>query len=256
MPENSDLAEGAPCWIDLSSSDVDASIDFYGRLLGWEAALSTEREGSYVLFRKNDRQVAGIGPRVDANGGPDAWSTYLYSGDATSTSEAITAAGGQNIFDPLEVPRMGSMGYAIDPTGAIVGTWQPGDHIGFEAHGGVGQPVWHELHTNDYPAAVAFYERAFGWSTESMSDTEEFRYTNLVHDGDELAGIFDASGSLDGAPSNWQVYFGVRDTDREMARAIELGAKLVQPPQDSPYGRWAALTDTTGAYFNLITVEG
>ncbi len=31
------LVVGAPCWIDLYSSDADRAKDFYGRLFGWTA---------------------------------------------------------------------------------------------------------------------------------------------------------------------------------------------------------------------------
>ena len=31
------VPNGAPCWIDLMSSDTDKSRAFYGELLGWTA---------------------------------------------------------------------------------------------------------------------------------------------------------------------------------------------------------------------------
>ena len=31
----SKYAPGTPCWVDLASPHVDASVDFYGKLMGW-----------------------------------------------------------------------------------------------------------------------------------------------------------------------------------------------------------------------------
>jgi predicted enzyme related to lactoylglutathione lyase len=38
-----------------------------------------------------------------------------------------------------------------------------------------------------------------------------------------------------------------------MARAVELGGRVVQPVRDSPYGRIGVVTDDQGAVFSLIT---
>ena len=41
---------GAPCWIELSSSDVEASRAFYGALLGWTSDDPNPEFGGYVNF--------------------------------------------------------------------------------------------------------------------------------------------------------------------------------------------------------------
>ncbi len=105
-----------------------------------------------------------------------------------------------------------------------------------------------------YAAALEFYGTIFGWRTEVVSDTPEFRYTTFA-DGDlRIGGVIDGSGFMpDGVPSHWEVYLGCTDTDASTARAVELGGAIVEPPQDSPYGRVATLADPTGARFKLIT---
>src|ERR1700746_780775 len=35
MSERTSYAPGTPCWVDLGSPDLDASVDFYGGLFGW-----------------------------------------------------------------------------------------------------------------------------------------------------------------------------------------------------------------------------
>ena len=52
---------GAPCWLDLMTSDVDRAKDFYGKLLGWEFEQGDEEKyGGYVTATKNGELVAGI----------------------------------------------------------------------------------------------------------------------------------------------------------------------------------------------------
>jgi hypothetical protein len=89
-----------------------------------------------------------------------------------------------------------------------------------------------------------------------MSDTEDFRYTNLVGpDGedDHVAGIMDASGMLpEGVPSVWKVCFGVDDTDATLATAVDLGGEITFPAEETPYGRLAEAADPVGARFSLV----
>ena len=54
------------------------------------------------------------------------------------------------------------------------------------------------------------------------------------------------------APSSWHVYFQTDDVDATIAKALTLGATVVNPAEDSPHGRIAGLTDCTGALFKLV----
>ena len=49
---------------------------------------------------------------------------------------------------------------------------------GFEVVGEAGAPVWHQLTTRDYGRALDFYREVFGWQTQTVSDTDEFRYSH------------------------------------------------------------------------------
>ncbi|HTC70501.1 MAG TPA: VOC family protein, partial [Acidothermaceae bacterium] len=97
------------------------------------------------------------------------------------------------------------------------------------------------------------YRDVFGWDAQVMSDTPELRYT-VQQDGEaQRAGIMDAAAFLpEGVPSHWAVYFAVADTDAAQALTAELGGSVVMPADDTPYGRIAAATDSTGAAFRLM----
>ena len=74
--------------------------------------------------------------------------------------------------------------------------WQPGSFPGLELIDESSTPAWFELLTRDYDASLEFYRQVFGWETQVMGDTPEFRYT-VAKDGEEqVAGVMDASGFL------------------------------------------------------------
>jgi uncharacterized protein len=253
VPIRESQPDGAPVWIDLSTSDPQRAKDFYSQLLGWTGQDTGPEYGNYVNFSKHDQMVAGMMANQQ-QGVPDTWTVYLASPDAKATADAALAAGGQVLIDPMEVMQLGSMAVLADPSGAAVGVWQPGEHRGYSLVAEDGAPAWLELHTRDYRAAVRFYEQAFGWETKVMGDSDDFRYTVFEKDQEQYAGIMDAAGFLPAeAPSSWQVYFQVADVDAALAKVVELGGSVLQAAEDTPYGRLASAADPTGAVFRLIT---
>ncbi|MGH3766768.1 MAG: VOC family protein [Pseudonocardiaceae bacterium] len=252
MPTRDTAVTGAPCWVDLMTSDTERSRAFYGKLFGWTAEEPAAEFGGYFNFTKDGVRIAGCMASQQAEM-PDVWSVYLASDNARKTVEATVAHAGQVLVDAMDVADLGTMAVVSDPGGASIGIWQPGRHQGFGVVGEAGAPSWFELHTRDYQAAVAFYRDVFGCDTHVVSDTAEFRYTILKHGESWLAGIMDASGFLpEGVPAHWSVYFGVEDTDAALARIVDLGGAVVTAAQDTPYGRLATATDPTGAQFKLV----
>ncbi|MGH3072146.1 MAG: VOC family protein [Gaiellaceae bacterium] len=247
------LVLGAPCWIDLYSSDTERAKDFYGRLFGWTAVDPGPEYGGYFLFQKDGKTVAGCMANDGSADTPDTWTTYLHTDDADRTVEAAKANGAQVYVEPMDVTQNGRFAIVGDPGGAAVGIWQPRDVHGFEIRNEPGAAAWFELHTTAYDASVEFYREAFGWDAHTMSDEPDFRYTTLGQGDGALAGIMDATGHWpDDSPSAWEVYIQVEDADASVAQAVELGATLEDGPHDSPYGRHAGLTDPTGTRFRLV----
>ncbi len=253
MPNRDGAPVGAPCWIDLMTSDPDASQAFYGELFGWTSEEAGPEYGGYINFSLDGAAVAGGMRNSGPEGMPDLWSVYLATDDAAATVDAATAAGGQVIVGAMDVGELGRMAVVTDPGGAAIGAWQPGLHTGFGVVRETGAPAWFEAHTREYPASVAFYRDVFHWDTHTMSDTPEFRYTTFGEEADAVAGVMDAAAMLpDGEPSFWAIYFAVDDTDAALARVVELGGAVVTGAEDSPHGRLATVADTTGARFTVV----
>lgn len=254
MPAPQNRPKGAPCWTDLFSSDPEKAEHFYGELFGWKAERGDEEKyGGYVTFTKDGASVAGCMRNDGSQGTPDGWTVYLSSDDAGATAKAAAEHGAAVYIEPMEVPDVGTMALVADPGGSPVGIWQAGDFAGFENVIEPGTPNWVELHTRAYADVVSFYQDVFGWDNYVMSDTPEFRYTTLGKDAAAVAGIFDAADLPEDAPMSWFVYWGTTNVDATVAKAEELGGSVLQPAEDTPYGRMATLADPTGATFKVIT---
>ena len=96
MPERTSYEPGTPSWVDLGSSDPDASRAFYGALFGWTADEPgpVEETGGYAMFRKDGKLVAGIGPLM-SDGQPVAWDTYVSTDDLDALTERAQATPGR-----------------------------------------------------------------------------------------------------------------------------------------------------------------
>ncbi|MGD1240923.1 VOC family protein [Mycobacterium seoulense] len=256
MPIRDDAPLGAPCWIDLTTSDLDGARDFYGRVFGWTFESAGPEYGGYVNAARDGHGVAGLMANRPEFQSPDNWATYFRTDDVEATMSAVTAAGGSVCMGPMEVPVKGFMGLCADRSGAVFGLWQPLEHRGFQIVGEAGSPVWHQLTTRDHHAAVDFYREVFGWHTEQTADTDEFRYTTAWFGDQQLLGVMDGSTCLpDGVPSNWTVFFGADDVDTTLKVIGENGGAVVRGAEDTPYGRLAAATDPTGVIFNLSSLH-
>ena len=226
MPIRNGAPVGAPTWIDLASSDVERAQQFYGNVFGWTFESAGPEYGSYINAFKDGRPVAGLMHNDPQWNAPDGWTTYIHTADIKATLATAIAAGAVTCVEPVEV---------VNEAGA---------------------PVYHQLTTRDYGKALDFYRQVFGWQIHTVSDTDEFRYSTALFDGDALLGVMDGTTDLpEGVPSNWHFFLGSDDVDKTVALVTENGGKDVRDAEDTPYGRLAAVADPIGAGFNLSSLQ-
>jgi len=245
---------GVPSWLDLGSPDIQRTVDFYGALFGWEVPEGPEEAGGYRIATVRGRPVAGIGPAQ--NPGPPFWSTYVNVVSADDSAEAVNRAGGQVIVPPMDVLDAGRMAVFVDPVGAFFSVWQPGTHPGAQVVNEPGTWSWTELLTTDLDASKRFYAEVFGWATNVQDAGPMGQYVEWLVDGRSVAGMMQKPPMLPAeVPPHWAVYFSVGDADAAVARVAELGGTVLMPPMDIEPGRFAPVTDPTGATFNVIALK-
>jgi len=252
MPTRDNPPIGAPCWVDLLTSNPEQSRAFYTAVFGWECEKPNEEFGGYFNFSKDGVLVAGGFPS-SPGAPPDTWSIYLATDDAEKTLESAVAHGGQVAVPAMAVADLGVMAHVIDPGGASIGVWQPGLHKGFGVFGEPNTPGWFELHTRDHAKSVDFYRDVFRWETQAAGDSDDFRYTVQTVGDEQHAGIMDATAFLpDGVGAYWSVYFGAEKTDAALETIVAHGGRVIEPAMDTPYGRLATAADPGGVTFKLV----
>jgi predicted enzyme related to lactoylglutathione lyase len=114
---------------------------------------------------------------------------------------------------------------------------------------------WSELMTSDPEAALGFYQKLFGWTTQSMPMPQGTYH--VVKAGDtSIGGIMKMppEAAAGGMPPTWGCYVTVKDVDACATQAQSFGGKVLHGPVDIPtVGRFAVIADPQGAWLNIIT---
>ena len=119
-------------------------------------------------------------------------------------------------------------------------------------HGAFG---WFELMTSDVPAAKKFYTELLDWATSDMP-MENMNYTVVKVDDEEVAGMMPMPPDSGEMPPSWGIYITVKDVDATIAKAKELGGKILVEARDIPeVGRFGVIQDPQGAWFAAMTYK-
>jgi predicted enzyme related to lactoylglutathione lyase len=244
---------GAPCWIDLWTTDVEGSRSFYSQLFGWNALEPSPEFGGYWMFDREGSPIAGgmgsMGDMIANN----TWKPYFCTEDIEVSLKKAEAAGATSQGGAMPVADLGVQAVLNDPTGAVFGLWQPGAFDGFHVLEEHAAPSWFELHTRDHATSVAFYRDLFGHEIVPVSDTDEFRYFTFRKpgSGEDFGGLADSSKWLPEGGDHWAVYWHVDSARAALEKVKSLGGSVKEGPDDTPYGVLALASDPAGADFRL-----
>ncbi|MGW5848007.1 VOC family protein [Streptomyces sp. NPDC055254] len=255
-----EFSEGAPCWVDAMFTDVEGAKTFYADVLGWTFGEESSEYGNYTQAYSDGKAVAAVVPPMPGVDAPSQWCLYFASSDVTATAEKIEAAGGELLMGPMQVGSFGSMLLGKEPGGAVFGVWQPGDHKGFEKMGESGAYAWAEVFSREPDKPDAFLAEVFPYGTQQMDAGDDpaaadmdFKVFTLGGGENPVLGRMKMGDDFPPeVPSYIQVYFAVPDCDEAVAKTRKHGGKLHIGPMDSPFGRFAGVTDPQGAAFAVI----
>ena len=122
MPEPLMAAEvpGQVGWNELLTTDWEAAFGFYAAMFGWrkDDAVDMGPMGTYQLFGLGGPSIGGMFNKPPAVPEP-FWQYYFTVADIDAGLGRITAAGGQVLNGPMEVPGGMWIVQALDPQGAI-----------------------------------------------------------------------------------------------------------------------------------------
>lgn len=122
MPEVTKYDQGAPSWVDLATTDVEAADAFYGALFGWKADHQPAGEGmiySMQMLKVGGRDVGCMMPKNEQMKGlASHWSVCFAVDDCDGSVEKAKSMKAQVIVPPAD---MGPYRFAVlqDPQGAV-----------------------------------------------------------------------------------------------------------------------------------------
>jgi predicted enzyme related to lactoylglutathione lyase len=251
MSERDSYAPGVPCWVDNLVGDVDGALRFYRELLGWE--FDGPGPGNYYVAKMRGRDVAGVG-QAPAGVSP-GWNTYVSVASADDTARAARRV----VVEPLDVLPAGRIAALEDPTGAIIGLWEPAERQGCRLVNEASAYAMSALHTPDPETAARFYGDLFGWGSEEFAPgISLFRLPGYVggEPSQPVPRDVIAVMAQDDGPARWSVDFWVTDVDELATRVPELGGSVLVAPFDSIPTRQAVVADPFGAVFSVTTAPG
>ncbi|WP_248782331.1 VOC family protein [Saccharothrix syringae] len=247
---NEPYAPGTPAWVDMMTTDREATMAFYGGLFGWDFEIGGPETGHYTNALVRGRPVAGFGEMPPDAMFPVVWTTYLATDDLDESLSALRSEGGKVLVPTFDTGGPGRGAIAVDPTGAAFGLWEAGTHIGAYAVNEPGAVVWNELATRDPFGAAEFYQRVFGVEPDPLPDLP---YTRFRVGGRVVAGVLGMADEIPvEIPAHWMTCFAVPDAEAAARRASELGGVAVGEVAESRLGRFATIGDPMGATFRVI----
>ena len=137
MSENSMPVNGAFCWNELATTDLEVAQNFYKTLLGWEIKESKATgtcegapEGASMVYNEivvAGKHIGGIYKMGAESGGsegaaalPSHWMSYVAVDDVDAKAQKVSELGGKICVPPMDIPNVGRFCVINDPTGASI----------------------------------------------------------------------------------------------------------------------------------------
>ncbi|MGW7822113.1 VOC family protein [Streptomyces puniciscabiei] len=242
---------GAPCWVSLTSRDLEATQDFYSAVLGWRWRGAKLGE-HFRIALADGVPVAGIAAVAAMWQMAVAWTPYFAVPDADVAVSRARERGGTAAVGPLSFPP-GRAALLADRDGATFGIWQ-GELVGNWEAWRRASPTFIRLHTRDAFDAALFYGEILDWASGKPGCCEvEYEGGEVVlrSEGDIVARI--DSGAVESAPDpsvrpHWQIHFAVADVTGCARAAEKHGGSVLSENEDE-----AILRDADGAQFTVTS---
>jgi predicted enzyme related to lactoylglutathione lyase len=108
--------------MELSTGNVDVAKKFYKKLFDWK--YEENKEMQYTMLSTGPKSVGGGITKIQMEGQPPAWLSYVEVASVKKTMAAAEKAGAKAVVPFMPIGEMGAIGVFIDPTGAALGIWE------------------------------------------------------------------------------------------------------------------------------------
>ena len=111
---------------ELATTNVPKAKAFYSKLFDWKLTdLPTPTPGGdYTMIDVGKGTGGGIMQQM-CPGAPSAWMPYVHVKDIDAATKKAKKLRAKIVKDVTEVKGMGWLSIIVDPTGAMLGLWEP-----------------------------------------------------------------------------------------------------------------------------------
>lgn len=249
----SETALGHFCWYDLMVPDPEAAPAFYGPVVGWTMMPFEGAPEPYDMFVAGETPMGGVMqlPAEAAEmGAPPHWLAYITTPDLKATAARAAELGG-TLMSEFEVDTVGAFAILADPQGVVFSAYQPEEPYEPGDPGPrPGHVAWHELYTDDWEGAWAFYSDLFGWEKTSSMEMGNGTYQMYGKDGHQMGGMMNRPNQE--IPAMWFYYIHVPDIHAAAQAVKDNGGEVWNEPMQIPGGDMVAhCRDPQGTLFAL-----
>jgi predicted enzyme related to lactoylglutathione lyase len=111
--------------VELATTDLAKAKSFYQAMFDWKLKEMDMGGGmSYTLIDVGEGTGGGM-MKHPMPGEPSAWLAYVNVDDVAAATATAKSLGARIVREVTEVPNAGSFSIIVDPTGAVLGLWQP-----------------------------------------------------------------------------------------------------------------------------------
>ena len=122
---NAPGGEGAIHWTELHSKDIDADLAWLKATFGFTTEEMEMPDGMYYVLKNSDGEMAGGAMASQNPQAPAMWLTWVEVADVDACVDRIKNHGGNLLSPMIDVPNVGRMSVAQDPTGGVFGVITP-----------------------------------------------------------------------------------------------------------------------------------
>jgi uncharacterized protein len=108
--------------VELMSTDVGKTKNFYGKLFDWELEDMPMPDMTYTMIQVGEGTGGGILKNPMPNA-PSSWVPYVNVDDLAASTAKAKSLGATVHKENVEVMGRGSFSIISDPTGAMLGLW-------------------------------------------------------------------------------------------------------------------------------------
>ena len=110
--------------VELNTTDVGKAKTFYSKLFNWKLEDVPMGTDTYTMIQVGEGTGGGI-MKHPMPGAPSAWLAYVQVDDIGAATQKAKSLGATVVKDVTEVMGAGQFTIISDPTGAVLGLWEP-----------------------------------------------------------------------------------------------------------------------------------